>query len=132
MTIAALPKIIRVLDTHDAGEYGAATCPHCGAKCRYYKTFEAIDADGAIVKLAAAAGCIQLFPTSKLAVTHMKLLDKQRDYAKQGWTLNKSDARCLAIIEAVAKGEIDEQDALAQVGTIKAEMAAWRKSRKGY
>jgi hypothetical protein len=128
-TIAALPKIIRILETHDAGEYGATTCPHCGAKCRYYKVFEAVTSDGEVVKLAAAAGCIQLFPTSRLATIHGKLLDKQRDYSKKGWTLNRSDTRILDLIDSAAKQLISESDAVREIAAERASMAAWRKQR---
>lgn len=131
MPVSTFPKILRITSTIDSGEFGSAHCPHCGAECRYYKLFDAISLEGGIVQLGAAAGCIKLFPISKLAERHIKLLDKQKDYARKGWALNKADARIMDIIDSAAKGELEEGEALQQVRKIDADMREWRKSRKG-
>ncbi len=130
MAVSTLPRIIRIVDSFDSGEFGAATCPHCGADCRYYKTFDAVTPEGTIVRLGAAAGCIKLFPSSKLAEIHAYILDKARGYEKKGWSLNRSDAQILDIIDAVAKGERDESAGLREVLDIRTAMAQWRKNRR--
>lgn len=131
MPISDYPKILRIVESIDSGEFGSASCPHCGADCRYYKTFDAISPSGGIVRLGAAAGCIKLFPISKLAERHVKLFDKQRSYARKGWALNRADSQIMDIIDSAAKGEIDEETALQQVRKIDADMREWRKRRGG-
>lgn len=53
-----LPRIVAVLGRSDSGEYGAATCPHCGAAGRYVYTFQCDDG----TTRGAMAGCLKLFP----------------------------------------------------------------------
>lgn len=129
MTISTLPKIIRIEGKTDYGEYGAMNCPHCDAKCRYVTYFDAVDADGNVLKMGAAAGCFTLFPISKLANLHSKLLTKQADYAKKEWTLNRADTQVLDLIQQAATGTMTEDAALSAIRKIQADMAAWRKNR---
>lgn len=66
--VQGLPRIIRYDHVDDSGEYGNATCPHCGAKGRYVHHF--LTDEG---PRAAMAGCIKLFPTSPVAKEHQAL-----------------------------------------------------------
>ena len=130
MTVSTLPKIVRIEGKVDYGDYGAMNCPHCDAKCRYVTYFDAIDADGKVLSMGAAAGCFTLFPISPLANVHAKLLTKQADYAKKGWDLNRTDSSNLDLIEQVAKGKIGADEALARIRAANAKMAEWRKTRR--
>lgn len=111
----SIPMIIRFLGTSDAGEFGAAECPHCGAKGRYTAHF--VLADGS--HGAAMAGCLKLFPCSPVAREEARLQKKQADYAKKGWKLNRGDTEALAALERFYAGIIDERAALAIVRSAK-------------
>ncbi len=129
MTVSTLPKIISIEGKVDYGDYGAMNCPHCDAKCRYVTYFDAIDADGNVLKMGAAAGCFQLFPISPLANIHAKLLTKQEDYRKKDWTLNRVDTLALDLIASVARGERDVDSVLLEIREGQRKMAEWRKQR---
>jgi hypothetical protein len=84
MAIQNLPSIIVRLYTEDYGEYGAACCPHCGAKGRYIHTF--LCDDGKLH--SAMAGCIKLYPhkittMSKMAEIALKKQKELNDHNKK-------------------------------------------------
>lgn len=111
-TISALPRIVQVLHTTDAGEFGADNCAHCGADCRYQTVFLAAEADGSLVKRAAARGCIQLFPRSPIADVHVKASKTADEKRRKGWKLASWDQARLDACEAFYAGQITEAEAL--------------------
>ncbi len=102
-----LPAIIKFDYITDAGAYGDATCPHCGAKGRY--TYHFTTTDGA--HLAAMRGCLEKFPQHSLARKHRALIEKAAEYTEKGWVLATWDNEMIAAIEAFAAGELSERDA---------------------
>jgi hypothetical protein len=122
-----LPTIVRFEGVTDAGEYGAATCPHCGADGRYVYTFTCDDGR----RHGAMSGCVQLYPVSKLAEEHRRILDRQKDRAKRDGKLAGWDVAKLEAIDAAAAGTMTVADALAVVATENARRDAWMR-RKGY
>lgn len=122
-TLASLPKIVAILSTTDAGEFGAATCPHCGADGRYVKTFKCDDG----TTRGAMAGCIRLFPISPLAEEHSKIQDKVR----KGTKLNGWDTKKLAAIEAVLAGSSTEAEAIEVVRAQNFSRNAWMAQKFG-
>lgn len=128
MTIdGTLPRIIQFEGVSDSGEYGNATCPHCGADGRYVWSF--ITEDG--VRRGAMAGCIQKFPVSKLAEEHRKIIDRSKDRAKKGQKLASWDIAKLGAIEAVADGTMTVDQALAVVASENYKRSRWMDSKKG-
>jgi hypothetical protein len=122
---ADLPRIIRFDGKSDAGEYGAATCPHCGADGRYVWSF--LCEDG--TRRGAMAGCIRLFPVSAVADEHRKIMERQADREKKGRNLASWDVAKLAAIEAFHAGETTEGDALRTIETQNAKRTAWMNRR---
>jgi hypothetical protein len=120
-----LPRIIRFDGRSDAGEYGAATCPHCGADGRYVWSF--LCEDG--TRRGAMAGCIRLFPVSAVADEHRKIMERQADREKKGRNLASWDVAKLAAIEAFHAGETTEGDALRTIETQNAKRTAWMNRR---
>lgn len=122
---ATLPRIVALLGRQDHGEYGAATCPHCGAAGRYVYSFRC--ADG--TTRGAMAGCIKLYPQSPLVAEHQALTERQEERAKAGRSLASWDLAKLAAIEAVGSESMSEADALAIVRAENARRAAWFRRR---
>ena len=123
MTIQDYPKIIAFTGSYDSGEYGNATCSHCGAKGRYYRTFVCDDGTAR----SAMSGCITLFPMSPLAKEHSKVLDKVRS----GRKLNNWDNKKLEAIEAVIAGTMSPEQALGVVYEQNRRRQEWL-GKKGY
>lgn len=121
-----LPKIIAIKGTFDSGEYGATVCPHCDAKGRYVTTF--VCEDG--TTRGAMAGCIKLFPISKLAAEQQKILARQKDREAKGWKLASWDVKKLEAIEAVIAGSMTEAAALEVVRAENFRRQAWMDSKK--
>lgn len=127
-TAARLPRIIQFEGVSDSGEYGGATCPHCGADGRYVWTF--ITEDGE--RRGAMAGCIQKFPVSKLAEEHKRIIERSKDRAKNGQKLASWDIAKLAAIEAVRDGELTADQALLVVQSENAKRKQWMdRNKKG-
>lgn len=123
-----LPKIIRFEGKHDSGEYGAATCPHCGADGRYVWTFTCDDGK----RHGAMSGCIKLFPVSPLAEEHKKIIERKADRDKKGQTLASWDIAKLDAIDKVAAGEMHEGAAMLIVRSENARRSAWMdRNKKG-
>lgn len=115
MPIQAYPRIVRFLGTHDSGEFGNATCSHCGALGRYETSFVTDDGKQG----AAMAGCIKLFPVAQIAREELRLIEKAKKHAKQGWRLNCADQAALEAIEAFYLGTASEAFAMSQVNAAK-------------
>lgn len=122
---ATLPRIIRFVGVHDSGEFGNATCPHCGADGRYVWTF--ITEDG--VQRGAMAGCIQKFPVSKLADEHKRIIDRQRQRQAKGQSLASWDVRKLSAIAAVEAGTMDIATALVVIQSENVKRSEWMRKR---
>jgi hypothetical protein len=77
---SVLPTRIVTLFTDDSGEYGNASCPHCGADGRYIHYF--LCDDGRIH--GAMSGCIKLFPHKKTPLSIMAelALDKEKELSE--------------------------------------------------
>lgn len=105
--IQSLPRVLYVKHRTDAGEFGAATCPHCGADGRYVIHFVC---EGGIER-AAMAGCFKLFPKSALADESLKILERKADREKQGRSLASWDLRKWEAIEQVAAGTMTVDEA---------------------
>lgn len=98
-----LPKIVRVTSVTDAGEFGAATCPHCGASGRYIYHFDCADGTHG----GAMKGCFSKFPKHKFAAIHANILDKKRTKKY----LASWDTQKLEAIEKFIAGELTEKQA---------------------
>lgn len=122
-----LPKIVRFDGVTDSGEYGAATCPHCGADGRYVYHFTTEDGQ----RGGAMAGCIQLFPVSALADEHKRILERQKDRDKRSQKLASWDVAKLEAIDAVAAGTMSTADALTVVTRENDKRSRWL-AKKGY
>src|ERR1041384_229731 len=103
MAVATLPRIIRFVERTDSGEFGAAQCPHCGADGRYVYWFVTEDGE----RRGAMAGCIRLFPVSKIAKEHHAIMERRADRESKGWKLASWDTAKLEAIEAFYRGEDD-------------------------
>lgn len=109
MTTTTLPRIIAITGRTDAGEYGATTCPHCGANGRYITTFVCEDGK----TRGAMSGCIKLFPISPLAKIHADLLAKSAANVRKGWKpFSSFDQPKMDAIEAVMAGTMSEDEAV--------------------
>lgn len=128
-TRTALPEIIQFLGTYDSGEYGNATCPHCGAEGRYVTSF--VCADGK--QRGAMAGCIQLYPVSPLAREHALVMGKisKAERAGREPKLNGWDTAILAACEDCYAGKIEVADALRIIADQKRSRNNWL-AKKGY
>lgn len=122
-----LPRIIRFNGRSDSGEYGNASCPHCGADGRY--VFHFLCEDG--TSRGAMAGCIKLFPVAPVAKAHAALIEKGQDYAKKEWNLPSWDLAKLEAIESFYRSEIDERTCELRIANQTARAAAYRANRKG-
>lgn len=119
--VGPLPKIVTFLGISDAGEYGAATCPHCGADGRYVHEF--ITEDGAT--RGAMSGCIKLFPVSPVAAEHRALIERDRDREKNGRRISSWDEVKQGAIEAFYRGDLSEADALSVIQTENQRRSDW-------
>lgn len=124
---ADLPRIVYVTSRTDAGEYGAALCPHCGAEGRYIVYFRCEDGS----ERGAMAGCFKQFLRHPFADRAAALLTKRDDYAKKGWTLPTWDVAILEAIEAFADGTISEWQAKDQIADAQRRAANYRQRRVG-
>jgi len=122
-----LPTIVKFLSISDAGEFGAASCPHCGAAGRYVYKF--VCSDG--VERGAMAGCIKKFPMHFLAREHQRIIDKQTDYQKKGWNLPSWDLAILDLIEKRISGAINDKKARAGLNYQKERMVKHGKNKYG-
>ncbi len=104
----SLPRIVRFLETDDSP---GASCPHCGAEGRWILNFIV---DGG-ARRAAMRGCVKLFPVSGVAREGLRLREKARRLAKQGWKLNQNDQRALDAVEAFEDGIGDERSVMRTV-----------------
>lgn len=120
-----LPRIVVMIARTDSGEYGNATCPHCGADGRYVWTFRCDDG----TKRGAMAGCIKLFPRSALVDEHQRLLERAADRKAKGWQLASWDQAKLEAIEQVANGKVGEAEAVLVVKAENAKRDTWLAKR---
>lgn len=125
-TTTALPRIIAIIGRTDAGEYGATACPHCGALGRYVTTFAC--ADG--TTRGAMSGCIKLFPISKLAEEHKRIIERKAERDRKGQTLASWDTAKLAAIDAVMAGTMSEDQALTVVRDQNYRRSEWMDRNK--
>lgn len=127
MAVAGLPRIVDVLGTDDYGEYGAANCPHCGAKGRYIKTV--VCEDG--TERGVMAGCFKLFPKHAVVEKIAYYQDKWRDYAAKGWSLGRFDDQIAAAIEDMRAGGMSADDVMSVIRTVAKQRQDWQRSRAG-
>lgn len=128
-TKTGLPRIVRFDETTDSGEFGNATCPHCGALGRYTHWF--LGEDGK--RHGAMSGCIKLFPISRIAEEHKKISEKQRQNknSRRPKSLNNWDTKKLNAIERYYDGKLTEGQCLAWIDDENRSRDAWMRS-KGY
>lgn len=104
---ADLPEVLFVLDLHDSGEFGNASCPHCGAEGRYVYTFAC--ADG--TTRGAMAGCFKKFRKHRYAKRMERILTKALAAHKQGRKLASWDTDVEAAIRDFHQGVKTEAEA---------------------
>lgn len=124
-----LPKIIIVLGVTDHGpcDGGAsAICPHCGAEGRYVYVFKC--ADGST--RGAMKGCLAKFPRHAFAIESARILEKEQDYKKRGWSLPTWDIAIKDAIWAFADGQISESAAIARVRAAQEARQRYRQRRR--
>lgn len=130
---ADLPRIVTITGRSDSGEYGGASCPHCGAAGRYVIWF--VCEDG--TSRGAMAGCLKKFPMHPFAKRALALQDKRAELAEQNAKTHGTrqlaswDQQVLDAIEAYADGNLSEQDAYDQIALADSRKASWMRSR-GY
>jgi hypothetical protein len=124
---ADLPRVVVVDRRTDAGEFGAALCPHCGAEGRYIVHFRCEDG----TRRGAMAGCFAKFPKHPLAEKVMYLLTKRDDYTKKGWSLPTWDQAVLDAANDFADGLIDEGEAMARYRTADAQRISYQSRKYG-
>lgn len=121
-----LPRIIQFIERTDAGEYGADSCAHCGAKCRYQQVFMGDDG----MRHSAAAGCIRLYRVSPVAAEHAKIDERRTERNRDGRTLASWDLKKLEAIEKFYADEIDEQACIRVIEDENARRSAWMRKRR--
>lgn len=124
---ADLPKVVYIDRLEDAGEGGAASCPHCGAIGRYIYWFACSDG----TQRGAMKGCFSHFPKHPFADRHAQVLAKQKSNAKKGWSLASWDAKVMQAIEEFGEGRITEWQAKDIIRQADSDKKAWMK-QKGY
>lgn len=124
---ADLPEAIYIVDIHDAGEYGATTCPHCGAQGRFVITFMASDGK----EHGAMKGCFKKFPQHRFAKKMLYLLDKEKSYKAKGWSLPTWDAECMEAIKEFANKTISESEAQDRINHAESAASAYRNRKFG-
>lgn len=132
MTVASLPRIELVTEVHDAGEGGAASCPHCGSLGRYVISFVTEDGE----QRAAMRGCFKLFPHSRFVEQTQKLLMKERQAIaaeqagnERGQKLNQWDDRQLNALHQLNKGHIELTQAMQIFQDAEMDKKNWMRSR---
>ena len=129
---ADLPRIIYVERVEDCGpRFDAmdepAHCPHCGAEGRYIFWFHCEDGSFR----GAMKGCFSHFKRHPFADMTGLILTKEREYQAKGWKLAKWDVDTLEAVQAFARGEITEQEAINRIHVATAAKQAWMR-KKGY
>lgn len=119
-----LPKVVRITSVTDAGEFGAAQCPHCGADGRYIVNFDCEDG----TSRAAMRGCFSKFKKHSFVKVYEKITDKRADYEKRGWKLSSWDVSILDAIDGFVYGRITEKDAQAIIDNMQARSKAYKKT----
>lgn len=102
---ANLPNVVEILSLEDAGEGGAASCPHCGAIGRYVYWFSADDGN----HYGAMKGCFKHFPKSKYFERMADILRKEKEAAKKGRKLASWDQDVLNAIRALADNKTTQE-----------------------
>jgi hypothetical protein len=126
-TTEKLPMIMRYLGTSDAGEFGAAKCPHCGADGRYIRSF--ITADGK--RRGAMAGCIKLFPVHPFAEAGMRVAEKIRDAEANGRKPASWDLAIEAALEAYFDQDLTETECESAIRNAEWNKRQWMDRRTG-
>lgn len=126
---STLPSIVAFIETHDSGEYGNATCPHCGAEGRYVHTF--ICDDG--TRRGAMSGCINLFRVSKDWATKlcMEAFKRQRDAKDQDRRLATWWQEMIEACGKLGEGTISVEEWRSLVGQAENRRQQWL-SNNGY
>ncbi|MCL4296301.1 MAG: hypothetical protein KJ077_11255 [Anaerolineae bacterium] len=130
---ADLPKVLYIEGLDDAGEFGAATCPHCGAQGRYIYWFVCDDGS----QRGAMRGCFEHFPKHPFADRYAQILDKEIQNAKrrrpavqgQGWSLASWDASIKDAIEKYGAGQLSEAAAWEAIREADRAKKQWMKRR---
>lgn len=122
-----LPRIVEFLGRSDAGEFGAATCPHCGADGRYVSSFRCSDG----TTRGAMAGCIQFFPVSPIATEQAKIMERKADREAKGQKLASWDQAKLDAMSLYYAGQLGEGEVLATIATQNAKRQAWLDRKYG-
>lgn len=103
---ADLPRVVEILDLKDYGEYGAVSCPHCGAQGRYIYFFTTDNGQS----YGAMKGCFRKFPKSPYADRMAKLLGKEKEFKAKKWKLASWDQDSINAIRAYGEGKILQKD----------------------
>jgi hypothetical protein len=123
-----LPKIVLVESIDDAGEFGAANCPHCGAPGRYIVSFLCDDG----TRRSAMRGCFKHFRRHRFANVALDAMTKETEYKRKGWKLPTWDQQKLDAIRAFAAQEISEWEADRRINLAEAAARSYRKRKYGH
>ena len=128
LSYANMPRITFLKSMKDYGEYGAAECPHCGAKGRY--VYEFICDDGS--NRGAMRICFSRWPQHYFVREQLRIEEKSSRFEAQGWgRLSEWDTAPLEAIQKFARGEITEAEAEKIVDAASQKRAAYAKSKYG-
>lgn len=128
---SALPSIIAVTGRRDSGEYGNASCPHCGALGRYVWTF--ICSDG--TRRGAMSGCIKLFPqmkdTSRIAKLIQEAFDRRAKAEEERKNLASWWREMVEAAEEFGSAKLPDHDAIkAAIQVLYAKVSAAESRRQ--
>ena|ERR1035437_124494 len=97
MAVSDFPKVVEIESVTDAGDFGSASCPHCGAPCRYITYFYTEDGG----YHGAARVCFSLFPKSKYAARVETILLKERSAKRLGRKMASWDREVIGAIRLI-------------------------------
>ncbi len=112
---ANLPRVVQIIDLEDHGEFGAASCPHCGAEGRYIYRFICEGSPDEI--RGAMKGCFAHFPKHPFVAKDQAIREKERECARTGRQLASWDIEIRDAITAYVNGTISETQATQRIRT---------------
>jgi hypothetical protein len=125
-----LSPIVRLDGISDAGEFGAAICPCCGALGRYTYAFTCADGE----QYGAMRGCFGKYPKHRFLEESQRIAEKEQDIkndARRGIKrqLASWDVEIVEAIDAFLAGRLSEQDAENRIREAKRRKADWCRRR---
>jgi hypothetical protein len=128
-----LSPIVKLIGIDDAGEFGAAVCPCCGALGRYTYVFQSQDGE----THGAMRGCFGKYPKHRFLEESQRIAEKVKDNEELARRRGKAqnlaswDVEIVEAIDAFLAGTISEATADEQIHAAKRRKATWCRKRYG-